>query len=104
MKPTIGRIVHYRLSVEDIKWIKEWRKSRVGSMRDHEVGQVLPMLIVRVHGDHSNAAVNGQVFLDGDDTLHVVSRLVGDVPGTYAWPWPATPPAQPVGVSYGDRV
>ena len=102
MKPSTGRIVHYRLSESDLAAIKEWRKSRVGMHNDHAVGQVLPMIIVRVHGDHANAAVNGQVFLDGDDTLHVSSRLVGEVPGTYAWP--VIPPAQPVGVSYGDRV
>ena len=104
MKPSIGRIVHYRLAEKDIRLIEERRERRgcaPGSWNYHQVGQVLPMLIVLVHGDHPNAAVNGQVFLDGDDSYHVVSCLPGEVPGTYAWP--VVPPAEPIGVAYGDR-
>ena len=101
MKPSIGRIVHYRLSERDIRLVEERRERRVGAWNYLKVGQVLPMMIVVVHGDHPNAAVNGQVFLDGDDTYFVMSCLVGEVPGTYAWP--VLPPTQPIVVAYGDR-
>ena len=106
MKPSIGRIVHYKLSVYDLAEIVRRRHelSRAGGAHlEMAADQVLPMLIVKVHGDHPNSAVNGHVFLDGDDTLFVSSRLLGEAAGT--WSWPAiVPPATPVGVAYGDRI
>jgi hypothetical protein len=43
-------------------------------------GQILPMVITAVH---SESCVNGQVFLDGNDTLWVTSVLQGNEPGNW---------------------
>ena len=49
-------------------------------------GDTFPMLITRVWGPTATSAVNGQVFLDGNDVFWATSRTVGDQPGTFAWP------------------
>lgn len=103
MKPTIGRIVHYTLGESDVANIKERRgDAHLGNRV--EVGQVYPAMIVRVHGDTPTSFVNLQVFLDGRDAEWVTSRAVGMGPGTFAWPGMVSPPSQPIGVGYGDRI
>lgn len=104
--PTIGRIVHYTLSESDAQAINRRRDDAIayrhnpagpGTHRKptgdqvhignkaHE-GDVLPMLIVRVWGTQPDSVVNGQVFLDGNDTLWVTSVGVGEGPRRFAWP------------------
>ena len=120
--PSIGRIVHYRLSAQDVgeitrrrttgksiaerlKWgvvgrhndaipahsedgsVRAWpagAQAHIGN-EVHE-GDVFPMLIVRIWGSAATSAVNGQVFLDGNDVYWATSRIVGDQPGTFSWP------------------
>ncbi len=53
---------------------------------DAKEGQTFPMLITRVWGDTPTCAVNGQVFLDGNDVLWVTSVSVGEGPRTFSWP------------------
>lgn len=113
--PSIGRIVHYRLSADDAAQINRRRttgKSIADRMKasavaieggappivawpygaqahignDVKEGDVFPMLIVRVWGPMAGSAVNGQVFLDGNDVFWATSRTVGDQPGTFSWP------------------
>lgn len=84
--PTIGRIVLYRLRQSDADSINErplWSTARGNRVTE---GEVYPMVIVKVWGDSPNAAVNGQVMLDGDDTLWATSVSCGDKPGEFAWP------------------
>jgi len=117
--PSIGRIVHYRLSAQDVEQINRRRttgKSIADRMKTslpvgaatleagvnqivawpvgaqahignevHE-GDVFPMLIVQVWGTSASSAVNGQVFLDGNDVFWATSRSVGDKSGTFSWP------------------
>jgi hypothetical protein len=107
--PTIGRIVHYRLSADDATQInrrrttgasiaerlkygddpqlKAWpagAQAHIGN--EAKEGDAYPMLIVRCWGDTATSAVNGQVMLDGNDTFWATSRMVGDAPGTFSWP------------------
>jgi len=107
--PTIGRIVHYRLSEDDAKQInrrrttgasiaarltygddpqlKAWpagAQAHIGN-EAHE-GDTYPMLITRVWGPNAEAAVNGQCFLDGNDVLWVISACVGEGPRSFSWP------------------
>lgn len=107
--PTIGRIVHYRLSEDDAKQInrrrttgasiaqrlaygddpqfKAWpagAQAHIGN--DAREGDAYPMLITRVWGDVPTAAVNGQCFLDGNDVLWVTSACVGEGPRSFSWP------------------
>lgn len=103
MKPTIGRIVHYTLSEGDVANILARRgDAHLGDRV--EAGQVYPAMIVRIWGDAPTSVVNLQVFLDGRDTEWVTSRAVGMGPGTFAWPGVVSPPSQPIGVGYGDRI
>lgn len=107
-KPLIGRIVHYRLSIDDADQVNRRRISpstiavRMSSNDPHHVawpvgaqahigneakeGDAYPMLIVRVWGDTPTSCVNGQVFLDGSDVLWVTSVAIGEGPRTFSWP------------------
>ena len=51
-------------------------------------GDVLPMIVCRLWEmvGGISAGVNGQVFLDGNDTLWVTSRKQDTAPGTWHWP------------------
>ena len=46
-------------------------------------GDCFPMMITRVWGVAPTSAVNGQVFLDGNDTLWVTSVVQGDGEGKF---------------------
>jgi hypothetical protein len=113
--PTIGRIVHYRLSADDATEINRRRtngsnialrmKTFAKSAGDGpevvygwpegaqaHIGNVaterdtFPMLITKVWGDDPSSAVNGQCFLDGNDVLWITSACVGSGPRTFSWP------------------
>lgn len=93
MTPTIGHIVHYRLAEADVARIDAQRRAGLGlgHFGPHgsqvEPGQVVPLIVVKVwDGDPEDVMVNGQAFLDGTDTLWVMSAHEGDDPGTWAWP------------------
>lgn len=86
-KPSIGRIVHYRLSGEDAYLINGRRRFAPESKGNTVTeGESYPMIITRVWGEHPESAVNGQVFLDGDDVLWATSVTVGEGPRTFSWP------------------
>lgn len=107
--PSIGRIVHYRLSEDDAAQINRRRTTgksiadrmkMVGSdgitgwpagAQAHignsvAEGDTFPMLIVRCWGTTATSCVNGQVFLDGNDALWATSVSVGEGPRTFSWP------------------
>lgn len=105
MVPTIGRIVHYRLKESDVEQIMRRRTSGVkiterakanppewpAGAQAHigntvNVGDSYPMMIVRVWGNTEEAAVNGQVFLDGCDVFWATSVSVGENDGQWSWP------------------
>lgn len=93
MIPTIGRIVHYRLSDEDAAAINKRRSDAAAHLAEHReassgvavhvgnsvsAGDTYPLVITRTWGDTEGCAVNGQVLLDGSDTLWVTSVSEGD--------------------------
>lgn len=103
--PTIGRIVHYRLSKEDVEQINrrrtngssiaqrmkssppEWPagvQAHIGN--EAREGDIFPMMITKIWGEFPDSAVNGQVFLDGNDILWATSVSVGEQPRTFSWP------------------
>lgn len=87
--PTLGRFVHYRLNDYDVGRINEERSLNPGKRGNPpKPGQVFPMLIVNAWVDDPkpDQCIQGQVFLDGNDTLWVTSVVQGDVDGTYFWP------------------
>lgn len=98
MKPSIGRIVHYRLTEQNADDINRRRRdfTTSRSAEDHSgfVGHVgnsvaegdpYPAVIVRVWNE-STVTCNLQVLLDGADTFWATSRPEGNTPGTWAWP------------------
>lgn len=99
--PTIGRIVHYTLSAPDADAVNTRRRDAINHVADHRErrdgsvihygnavveGDIYPMVITRVWGDQPGSAVNGQVFLDGNDLLWATSVQCGTGPRTWAWP------------------
>lgn len=94
MIPSPGRIVEYTLNALDAQAIYERREHSRWSNASREsvgiaygnlasVGDIYPMVIVRVWGDSEAAAVNGQVLLDGIDIHWVTSRVQGDAEGQW---------------------
>ena len=101
MKPSIGRIVHYVLNQQDVEQIERRRVRNAGrgpnwpaGAQAHvgnpvSVGERVPMIICVVwpneHGPNFDG-VNGQVILDGNDSLWITSAKEGTEPGTWHWP------------------
>lgn len=98
--PTPGRIVLYRLTYKQADAINLRRARKLinhvrGDNGNGAIlnvgnnayeGDELPMMIVKVWGDTPTSSVNGQVALDGNDTLWVTSVSVGTGPGSFSWP------------------
>ena len=104
--PTIGRILHYILTEKDAEEINRQRTSS-SSIRERiqnekwpigaqahignsvGAGVHVPMIVVCVWPTEfgpDNCGVNGQCFLDGNDTFWVTSAAEGTEPGTWHWP------------------
>ena len=99
--PTIGRIVHYTLSEQDAEQINKRRADSLAHLPEHRAnsngvqihggngvvaGDVYPLIITRVWGTTPDCAVNGQVLLDGTDSLWVTSVVAGEGARRFAWP------------------
>jgi hypothetical protein len=94
--PTPGRIVHVFMSEELARRVNRGRTDAGHATKTGNTareGDVLPMVIVRVQSDTPEAMVNGQVFLDGNDTLWATSIRRNESPagtprepGTWDWP------------------
>lgn len=84
-KPTIGRIVHYKLNDGDVGAIEHQRGLSGPAGNRVSVGDIYPAIVVRVF-DPSVTTANLQVFLDGNDTYWATSRQSGDGGGTWSWP------------------
>lgn len=102
MTITPGRIVLYRLNSFDAETINKRRADAAHSMGYHQAqadgsqvhvgnevrsGEVFPFVVTRVW---SAGYVNGQVLLDGNDTLWVTSVAEGE--GERCWAWPERVP------------
>ena len=108
MEPSVGRIVHFKLTVSQTEQINR-RRTSSGSISErmkaeppawpacaqahignHATdGDIVPMLIVRVWPHEFGEGipgVNGQAFLDGNDALWVTSAREGTDPGQWQWP------------------
>ena len=113
--PSIGRIVHYRLSAQDVEAVTRRRTtgasiaermSRCVLTGDPPVyawpegaqahvgnpvseGDVVPLTITAVWPNEfgeGEYGVNGQALLDGNDSLWVTSAKQGEEPGQWSWP------------------
>lgn len=100
MKPSIGRIVHFKVSENQAEAINRRRldfakyRSTDPAYTDTgyvahfgnkvQAGDVFPAMIVAAWSGSAN--VNLQVFLDGTDTFWATSVIEGEHDGGYLWP------------------
>ena len=99
MIPSPGRVVEYTLSEQDVEQIERRRQDARASLDWHrenktgaqihvgnstEAGATYPLVITKVWAEPGTAkedtSCNGQVLLDGNDTLWVTSVTQGDGP------------------------
>lgn len=106
MTPTIGRIVHYKLSEADAAAITR-RRTTGAAIADRikqdrwplgaqahignpvATGNVVSAIVTAVWPDEDGPGtfgVNAQAFLDGSDSFWVLSAKQGDEPGQWNWP------------------
>jgi len=71
MKPTVGRIVLYRVGAADHADLR------------YNGNQVLPAIVVRVFTD---TCISLKIFTDGPTDVWKTSVVQGD--GEYQWQWP----------------
>lgn len=94
MEVTTGRIVCYVLSEKDVQAINRHRgkprvlagaQAHVGNQA-HE-GDVVPAIVVWADNNEAGT-INGQAFLDGNDTLWLASVPFDDEGARGSWHWP----------------
>lgn len=79
-QPSIGRIVHYRLSEADVKEHDQ-------RLNGQKPGDLCPAMIVRVFSTDDVGTSNLRVFPDGPrDTIWKTSVTRGSEPGQWDWP------------------
>lgn len=105
MKPTIGRIVLYKIGSHDAAAINgrrndahAFRRTLTGPIESGDRGRSghvehtgnsvtegdeYPAVVVRTSGA---STVNLHVLLDGNDTYWATSRMEGGEPGNWSWP------------------
>ena len=89
--PVVGSIVLYQLTAADALTVNEWFSDarRQGGVNQYtgvnvNAGNVFPMIVTNVQNpSKKQVLVNGQVFLDGNDTFWVHDIAPGNTPGTY---------------------
>ena len=96
---TPGRVVTYRLSEADAEAINRRREHARAHIEEHrensngvqihsgnpvQMDREFPMIVVALMPP--SRTVNGQVFLDGNDTLWVQMVPNGNGPGCWRWP------------------
>lgn len=88
--PSVGRIVHYKLRGRDVMAIRDARLLGLSPGAEHQEGQVLPAIIVKVTEAPSGTnagACNLKVMVDaGIPDLWVQSVTRGDSNGQWNWP------------------
>lgn len=92
MKPTIGRIVRYKLTDQDVNEIVH-HEGEDGTVNHLDAGEEVAAVVVRVFHDYpapeggTRDACNLRLLIDGSTRLPwVTSRHEGTEPGTWHWP------------------
>ncbi|MFF8817848.1 hypothetical protein ACF07D_07615 [Leucobacter sp. NPDC015123] len=96
--PTIGRVVHYRLSREDAESVNKRRSDTEAHLEEHRelaTGVQVHVGFPVVAGDAQAAIIVGiavsgnpnlKVLLDGTDVLWVPDAGAGHADGQWSWP------------------
>lgn len=88
-KPSVGRIVHYKLAQHDVVAIDRQHpmidaNGQRTTRNPVSTGDVYPAMVVHVFA--AAECANLQVFLDGDCSHWATSAPEGDEPGQWSWP------------------
>ncbi|MFG3438314.1 hypothetical protein ACGF0J_13815 [Nonomuraea sp. NPDC047897] len=87
--PTIGRIVHYKLSGHDVSMIDLHNMQSYGGQgivrSPVKLGDVYPAMVVRTF-EGAEKTANLQVLLDGNTSYWATSRSEGPDQGQWSWP------------------
>lgn len=102
MQPTIGRIVIYKITEQQAaqanerrdaeQWAHGYQKgpnNKVFSGNRITAGDEVPLIVVRVWPHEYGTdvpGVNGQAFLDGNDSIWITSAAEGSEHGQWHWP------------------
>lgn len=94
-KISLGRVVHYTLTKQDADEINRRRDGFIAegwpaTAQRHvgnqvNAGDVFPLIVTRVW-DAETGSFNGQLMLDGSDTLWITSAVQGEGEGYWFWP------------------
>lgn len=84
--PSLGCVVHYKLTEGDAQHITHQRLHTGGSGNPVAAGQVCPAEVVATFPGNPDGICNLKVSLDGPDFYWATSRPEGDEAGTWAWP------------------
>lgn len=81
MQPTIGRVVHYKMTESDVLQHKD-------ELNGVQPGEVVPAMISRVFDSSvdGNGCCNLRLLPDGRCTPMRTSVVRGDEPGQWNWP------------------
>jgi hypothetical protein len=113
-QPTLGRIVHYKLTEAEAKATTKRREDFRAYMRKNpgstwdgftlgpgdpgqtghqahwgsmvDEGDTFPAIVTYYDIQDNVVWINLQVFLDGNDSLYVIDPEFGDEPGQWSWP------------------
>lgn len=83
MKPTIGRIVLYRLTNDDVDEILDLAAVREKHFNSPNIGDLVPAVIVKINQDDN---VNIKAILDGEADLWIMKVHEGLEEGEWQWP------------------
>ncbi len=105
-QPSLGRVVHYRLTPADAEAIQRRRTTsksiaeriKAGTWSEGvqahfgnpaSAGELVPVIVTAVWPDEFGTGipgVNGQALLDGNDSLWICSAREGTEVGQWRWP------------------
>jgi len=101
MEPTVGRIVYYKLSAQDVEAISRRREDYRNNNKENwpmgaqahignpaREGVIVPMIVTAVWpGEYGEGSfgLNGQALLDGNDVLWITSAKQGSNNGQWDW-------------------
>lgn len=84
--PSLGRIVHYTMSDQDVT-VANHRRRLLGARGNDAISErTYPLIITAVYADDAVVLLSGQVLLDGDSTYWIASVREGTGPGAWCWP------------------
>jgi hypothetical protein len=88
-EPSIGRIVHYRVSANDASLLAI-RRGAGEPGNTHVEGEIVPLLIIRPWHqpglyEPGVSVLNGKIFFDGSESW-ALSIKEGNEPGQWSWP------------------